>query len=229
MSWFSDFLSLFFPRLCAACDAALLRHEEVLCTLCLHQLPLTGFHHQDDNAVSRIFWGRVNMAHAATWCYFQKGGKVQHIIHQMKYKGRKEIGVYLGRMYGRDLMDSVLYREVEVIVPVPLHRCKQRKRGYNQSEYIARGLAESMKLPLDSKSLVRVTHSESQTKKSRLKRWENVKEIFVVKDAKTLENKHILLVDDVLTTGATIEACARELLKIPGVRVSVVALASPIR
>ncbi|MEI6853170.1 MAG: ComF family protein [Bacteroidota bacterium] len=229
MSLLRDFISLFFPRLCAACDAALLSHEEVLCTLCWHQLPLTGFHKLDDNAVSRIFWGRVNITHAAALCYFQKGGKVQHLIHLMKYKGRKEIGEYLGKIYGKQLRDVELYRDVDVIVPVPLHRRKQRKRGFNQSEYIARGLSVSMKLPIDTKSLVRVTHSESQTRKSRLKRWENVKEIFVVKEVKTLQNKHVLLVDDVLTTGATIEACSRELLKIQGVSVSVVALASPVR
>ena len=229
MSLLRDFISLFFPRLCAACDAALLSHEEVLCTLCWHQLPLTGFHKLDDNAVSRIFWGRVNITHAAAFCYFQKGGKVQHLIHLMKYKGRKEIGEYLGKIYGKQLRDVELYRDVDVIVPVPLHRRKQRKRGFNQSEYIARGLSVSMKLPIDTKSLVRVTHSESQTRKSRLKRWENVKEIFVVKEVKTLQNKHVLLVDDVLTTGATIEACSRELLKIQGVSVSVVALASPVR
>ena len=134
-------------------------------------------------------------------------------------------GQYLGKIYGRDLMNTKFYQGVEVIVPVPLHPKRKRKRGYNQSEWIALGLSESMKIPLDTKTLIRATASESQTKKSRFMRWENVKEIFVVRDLKSLENKHILLVDDVLTTGATMESCAAELLKIRGVKISVVALA----
>jgi ComF family protein len=225
MNYLTDFVALFFPRLCATCNNALLQHEEILCTLCLHQLPKTNFHTEENNAVSQIFWGRVPIEHTAAWCYFLKGGKMQHLIHLLKYNGRKEIGQCLGKIYGRDLMNTKFYQVVEVIVPVPLHPKRKRKRGYNQSEWIALGLSESMKIPVDTKTLIRATASESQTKKSRFSRWENVKEIFVVRDFKSLENKHILLVDDVLTTGATMESCATELLKIRGVKISVVALA----
>jgi ComF family protein len=143
----------------------------------------------------------------------------------MKYNGKKEIGHFLGKIYGKDLVNSPFFHDVEVIVPVPLHKKRKWKRGYNQSEYIAMGLSESMRIPLDTKSLIRETASETQTKKSRFRRWENVKEIFAVRDFSSLQNKHILLVDDVITTGATIEACARELLKIQGVKISVVGLA----
>jgi ComF family protein len=208
---------------------ALLRHEDILCTICFHQLPKTNFHLQENNPVYRIFWGRVTVEHAAAWCYFQKGGKVQHLIHLMKYNGKKEIGQYLGLIYGRELMLSPLYQNVDVIIPVPLHPKKKRKRGYNQSELIAKGLSETMKIPVDTKTLIRTTASDSQTKKSRYRRWENVKEIFCVTNFTLLQNKHILLVDDVLTTGATIDSCATELLKIYGVKISVVALACPVR
>jgi ComF family protein len=225
MNYLSDFASLFFPRLCETCHNALLRHEEILCTLCLHQIPRTGFHNEENNTVSQIFWGRVPVAHVAAWSFFLKGGKVQHLIHQLKYNGKKEIGHFLGKVYGNDLLQSPFFKDVEIIVPVPLHKKRKRKRGFNQSECIAAGLSETMGIPIDTKSLIRASASETQTKKSRFRRWENVKEIFAVNDFRSLENKHILLVDDVITTGATIEACARELLKIQGVKISVVGLA----
>jgi ComF family protein len=178
-----------------------------------------------NNVLTDTFYGRIPVEYAAAWCFFRTGGRVQHLIHQMKYKGQKDLGQFMGKLYGQDLTNSDLAREVEVIVPVPLHPKKQRKRGYNQSEYIARGLSEALKIPIDTKSLVRTTASDSQTKKNRKMRWENVKEIFVIKDLESLENKHVLLIDDVLTTGATMEACATELLKVRGIRISIAALA----
>ncbi len=229
MTYLSDFFALFFPRLCPACHNALLKHEEVLCTLCLFQLPKTGFHLLPDNPLCTMFWGRVPLAHVAACCFFRKGGRVQRLIHLLKYHGRQDIGHYMGRMYGQQLRLSGFYDHTEVIVPVPLHPKKKRKRGYNQSECIACGLAESLQIPIDCKTLIRTTASESQTRKSRYGRWENVKEIFAVSDLKALEHKHILLVDDVLTTGSTIEACAAELLKIKGVKISVATLACVIR
>lgn len=229
VNYLADFISLFFPRLCAACNTALLRHEEILCTLCLHQLPKTNFHTQENNTLSQIFWGRVPIEHAAAWCFFHKGSKIQHLIHLMKYNEKQEIGQYLGTIYGRELMLSPFFHDVDVIIPVPLHPKRKRKRGYNQSEWIAKGLSETMKIPVDSKTLIRTTASESQTKKSRFRRWENVKEIFSVTNFTLLQNKHILLVDDVLTTGATIESCATELLKIKGVKISVAALACSVK
>ena len=184
---------------------------------------------EENNAVTRIFWGRVPVEHAAAWCYFHKGGKIQHLIHLLKYYGRREIGLYFGSIYGRELMHSPFYKNVEIIIPIPLHPKRKRKRGYNQSECIAKGLSEIMKIPVDTKTLIRATASDSQTKKTRFKRWENVKEIFSITNFIHLQNKHILLVDDVLTTGATIESCAIELLKIKGVKISVVALACSVK
>jgi len=225
VSYFYDFFSLFFPRICYSCGNTLFRHEEVLCGYCLHQLPKTNFWGEEDNPVCRIFWGRVNINHASSLYYFAKGGKVQHLMHQLKYKGKKEIGVYTGKLFGDYLKKSVFYSDVDVIIPVPLHPKRKRKRGYNQSEMFARGLAEAFAKPYDIHTLVRTYASETQTKKSRFRRWENVKEIFALKDHQHMINKHILLVDDVVTTGATLEACATMLLQIPGIKISVATLA----
>ena len=150
-------------------------------------------------------------------------------MHQLKYKGKKEIGVYIGKLYGEDLKKSPFYSNIDVIIPVPLHPKRKRRRGYNQSEMFARGLAEVFAKPYDIKTLVRTFASETQTKKSRFRRWENVKEIFALKNYQHLINKHILLVDDVVTTGATLEACAAMLLNIPGVKVSIATIACAIK
>lgn len=225
MSLLNDFISLFFPRVCQACGATLFKSEDVICTFCNYRLPRTNFHLEEDNQISRIFWGRVDIASAAAFYFFRKGSRVQHLIHRLKYKGEKEIGIFIGKQYGFDLKESKLFNTVEVVIPVPLHPKKQKKRGYNQSEQFAIGLAEAMQIEMDEKNLVRSVATETQTRKSRFKRWENVKEIFVVKDAEKLEGKHILLVDDVITTGATIESCANALLKISDIKVSVAAIA----
>jgi len=229
VSYLFDFFSLFFPRICLSCGNNLFRHEEVLCTYCLHQLPKTSFSSQEDNPVFRNFWGRTNISHATSMYFFAKGGKVQHLLHLLKYKGKKEIGEYIGKIYGEDLKKSLFYSDIDVIIPVPLHPRRKRKRGYNQSEIFAKGLSESLVKPYDTRTLIRTYASETQTKKSRFRRWENVKEIFDLKDHQHLINKHILLVDDVVTTGATLEACASMLLKIPGVKVSIATIACAIR
>jgi len=227
--YIDDLVSVFYPRTCMACGNTLFRHEETLCTYCLFHLPKTNFHKDHDNPVIRIFWGRVNLTSAAAYYHFGKGGKVQHLIHQLKYKGHKEIGIYVGKLYGAELHEEEKYSDIDTVIPVPLHRSKLRIRGYNQSEQFAMGLCSSMPAVLDVHALYRKFASETQTKKSRFNRWENVKEIFVLNDEKKLNGKHVLLVDDVITTGATIESCAAILLKVPGVKVSVVALACAIK
>jgi ComF family protein len=226
--YIDDLISLFYPRICMACGNTLFRHEDTVCTYCLFHLPKTNFHKDPDNPVSRIFWGRVPLVSAAACYHFGKGGKVQHLIHQLKYKGHQEIGVYIGKLYGLELLESPFFGRIDTIIPVPLHKSKQRKRGYNQSEQFAIGLSASMLAKLDVHSLYRTFASETQTRKSRFNRWENVKEIFALREEQNLKDNHILLVDDVITTGATIEACASMLLKIPGVEVSVAAIACTI-
>jgi ComF family protein len=224
-AFWQDFLSLFFPVTCASCGKSLFQNEDSICTHCHYHLPKTSFHLLNDNPVAKIFWGRVNIEAATAFFTFSKGSKVQHLIHQLKYKGQEQIGFSLGKWYGKELVKSLAYQTVDVIIPVPLHKKKLRKRGYNQSECFARGLACSMHSPVDSGVLFRSASSETQTKKSRFIRWKNVETIFYTKNEWHLRDKHILLVDDVVTTGATLEACAQVLSKIEGVKVSIATIA----
>ena len=208
-----------------ACGKSLYKYEECICLYCRYHLPRTNFHNDAENPVSKLFWGKVPVHSAAAYYYFQKGGKVQHLIHQLKYKERREVGICIGELYGKDLSSSSLFNKVDVIIPVPLHPKKLRIRGYNQSEMFAEGLSRSMKIPINTSVLIKTTATETQTRKSRFSRWENVKEVFHLENTVILENKHVLLVDDVITTGSTIESCINMLLEIPGIKVSVAAMA----
>ena len=204
---FKDFFNLIFPRICVACSEALLKNEQTLCEVCKIKLPKTENYLDKENVVNKIFWGRSKIEMAASYYKFSKKSKVQHILHQLKYKGNKEVGEIVGRLYGDDLKDSIHYQHIDVIIPVPLHYKKQKRRGYNQSEFFAKGLSETMKIPLNTTCLYRKIDSQTQTQKSRYDRWENVNEIFEVKNPNVIKGQSILLVDDVITTGATIEAC----------------------
>jgi ComF family protein len=225
LGWLTDVIALLYPRQCFACDKPLYRHEEFLCLGCFYNLPKTDFHLMHDNPVLNQFIGKININAAASYYYFSKGGKVQHLIHQLKYKGFKEVGKYVGMLYGKELIKSDHYKNIDYIIPIPLHPKKRVKRGYNQAEWLARGLSESMNIPIDSKSLLRVFDSETQTHKTRFNRWENVREIFALGDSDHLQNKHVLIVDDVITTGSTIEAAGHVLLQIKGIKLSVCSLA----
>lgn len=226
----ADVLSLFYPRVCLACGNILFRKEEVLCMSCLYHLPKTNFHLEEDNPVARQFWGKIGFCSAASLYYFTKGSKVQHLIHQFKYKGYKEIGSYLGRQYGAELKKSPYFNTVTSVIPVPLHPKKLVKRGYNQAEWFAVGLADAMNIELDTTTLIRAYASDTQTRKSRFSRWENVREIFKVTDVGRLAGKHVLLVDDVITTGSTLEAAGHILLSgVPGIRISVASLACAVK
>jgi ComF family protein len=225
MQLLDDFLSLFYPSVCYACGSSLFQQEEIICTSCLYHLPRTNFHRDPENPVAQTFWGRISVHSATSYYYFSKKGNVQHLLHHLKYKGRKEIGVYIGRQFGYELKEADLFKTSEVIIPVPLHPKKLKKRGYNQSEQFAFGLASAMNIELDVSSLIRCKPSETQTKKSRFRRWENVKDIFTITPGAKLAGRHILLVDDVITTGATLEACAEALFKIPSIKLSIATIA----
>jgi len=220
-----DFLSLFYPSLCAGCQTALVRGEEVICLECMADLPKTGYEKISDNPVAQLFWGRAEIYLATSFCSFDKGGIMQHLMHQLKYKGSSMVGEKLGQLFGTVLMQAAPYREIELLVPVPLHPRRERSRGYNQSAVIAKGMSETLGIPLNTGNLVRNHYSNTQTSKGRFERWENVKELFGVKNPDLFEGKHLLLIDDVVTTGSTLEACAQVLLKIPGTRVSIATLA----
>jgi ComF family protein len=221
-----DFLSLVFPKVCYGCGKSIFKNEECICLHCHYHLPKTNFHLVPDNPVMKLFWGRVNIHSASSLYLFNKGGTVQRLIHQLKYRGKKEIGVSIGKFYGRELKTALLFSSVALVVPVPLHRIKLKKRGYNQSEAFASGLAETLELENCNTALARVRMAETQTKKSRYERWKNVENIFQVIEPAKLKGKHILLVDDVVTTGSTLEACAQRILEIPGTKVSVATIAS---
>jgi ComF family protein len=220
----TDFFNLFFPNLCVVCNHHLVNQEELICTKCLYNLPKTNFHKAIDNPVSQLFWGRTKVEYATAYFTFNKGSRYQHMMHKFKYHGNKEIGFVLGRSFGNQIRNSV-FSEIDVIIPVPLHKSKLKKRGYNQSEWIGKGLSEALHKPLDTKSFIRAVATETQTRKSRFERWKNVENIFKITNTEALEGKHILMVDDVVTTGSTLEACANVLLELDGVKVSIATLA----
>ena len=223
--YIEDFIGLLYPAVCVACGRSLYRYEILICTNCLYHIPKTNFHFFRENPISRIFWGRVEIETATAYYFFDKGSRFNVLIHKMKYRGQKEIGYELGKIFGNELKTSRFFNQIDLIVPVPLHPKKQRKRGYNQSEWIARGIADSMHKPVDIKSLCRIVDTESQTNKTKYERWKNVENIFAVKYPESLKGKHVLIVDDVITTGSTLEACASAILDMGDTKISAATLA----
>lgn len=218
------FQNLIFPNVCAACNCHLVRNEHFLCTQCLLLLPFIYLLPKFDNELAQIFWGRVQIENITALFQFHKKSRVQTLMHKLKYRGEKEIGVELGKRFGYEIKNTS-FSLIDIIVPVPLHPIRYLKRGYNQSEMIANGISEILQKPVDAESVIRRIHNESQTRKHRYERWKNVEGLFEVQVPKNIEGKHILLVDDIVTTGATLEACASELLKLKDVKVSIVVLA----
>lgn len=217
---FENVVNLFYPRVCAACGDTLLKDEETVCLKCRYLLPKTGYELHADNPLAQMFYGRVRF-HAVTACFFfAKQGKVQHLIHELKYKGNWEAGVFLGQQLGESLKNAPLFQGIDYLVPVPLHPKREKKRGYNQSLMIARGIAEVTGIAIGDRFLVRGVNTATQTKKSKEERFQNVKDIFQVCHAEELQGKHILLIDDVLTTGATLESCAHKFEDISGITIS---------
>lgn len=221
---FHNFLNLFFPDLCAVCHERLKGGELHLCTDCLLLLPKTNFHLQRDNRLEQFFAGRIPFEHIAAYAYFIKGGSIQKIIHELKYNNNPEIGFFIGQLCGDNIKDSRFISSIDLIVPVPLHPKRQKKRGYNQSLEISKGISDITKIPIDNHSLVRIVNNSSQTKNSRSDRWRNVEDIFSVIEDEAFRNKHILLVDDVITTGSTLESCAKEILKSKNCKISIFAV-----
>lgn len=223
--WLGSFLSLFFPRYCIVCGRTLAKGEECLCIMCNINLPRTDYHLRKDNPVEKMFWGKIPLERATSFFFYRKGSDFRQILHQLKYGGQKGIGAIMGRYMAAELLESGFFEGVDVILPVPLHKKKQQIRGYNQSEWIARGIAAVTGISIDTESVVRRKNTETQTRKSFLERWENVEGIFELNHAESLIGKHILIVDDVLTTGATTVECASCLTDIEGIRISILTLA----
>lgn len=223
--WLSAFLSLFFPRCCVVCDRPLAKGEQCICTVCNMKLPRTDYHLRTDNPVEQHFWGKLPLERATSFFFYRKGSDFRKILHQLKYGGQKEIGATMGRYMATELLSSGFFQDIDVLIPVPLHKKKQKLRGYNQSEWIARGISGVTGIPIDTESIARQKNTETQTRKSMIERWENVDGTFYLTHADALSGKHILLIDDVLTTGSTTVACASVLLETEGIRISVLTLA----
>jgi len=217
-------VNLIYPNLCTVCRNNLLKDEKFICINCLGNLPYTNFHTVADNPVEKTFWGRANINRAFAMLYFNNKGAAQRLLHALKYDGNKELAHFLGFIYGRQLAESGMFK-TDVIAAIPLHSSKLRQRGYNQSEWFAAGLCESLGALNCSDAIIRNVATATQTKKTRIERWQNVEQIFSILNPEKLTNKHVLLVDDVITTGATIEACVQEIGKLTHTKISIAAIA----
>jgi len=225
MAVLHDLIHLFYPESCPGCTNSLVDGEQRICLDCLSRLPKTGYASIHDNKVARLFWGRVDLAKATAVYFFEKDSRLQGLIHALKYMGQGKLGLYLGRLMAQELDRSHWLDDIDILVPVPLHSKKKRHRGFNQAEMIARGIA-GFKLPWEERALKRIRHSSSQTKKSRIQRWDNMNSIMAPgKSVKQIVGRHVLLVDDIVTTGATLEACAHVLLEQGAAKVSICTLA----
>jgi ComF family protein len=222
---FKSIINLFFPRVCASCHSFLVTNENVICTLCRHNFPLTNHHLNRENEAFKKFYGRIPLEYASAFLYFHKKGIVQELIHNLKYKGREEIGSVLGEWHAEDLKNLKLFEAIDEIIPVPLHKRRLRERGYNQLTTFGNALSKTLTIPYNPELLFRNVYSKTQSKKSFLNRSEGIDSVFDVTFTEKDQNKHFLLIDDVLTTGSTLEACSRALLKIPGAKISIVCMA----
>lgn len=221
----NDFINLFYPQNCKSCGNTLFKHEYLICNYCKVHLPKTDFHLSINNPIEKIFHGRVPLEFASCFYNFTKQGKVQKILHAIKYKNSKELAVLVGELYAKEIKDILLLKQATIVIPVPLHDKKMKTRGFNQSEEFAIGIANELDLKISTKNLIRKEFTETQTKKNKFQRWENVENKFTIVNPNELQNQHVILVDDVITTGATIEACCESLLTVPGIKISVLGIA----
>ncbi len=222
---FHDLLNLFYPKTCQICEKILVINERVVCVNCIHELPVTNFHLDNENMVKKVFYGRMEIEHATALLLFHKKGSVQKLIHQLKYRGHQEIGMFLGDWMGTDLANTPSFKKIEAVIPVPLHRKKLRSRGFNQVEGFGKAISNALEVPYLNNVLLKKSFSKTQTVKARLARWGNIEETFVLANGSLIHNKHVLLVDDIITTGATLEACATVIQDAGGVKISVATMA----
>jgi len=218
-------MHLFYPHLCNGCGSDLLQKNHLLCLKCINDLPHTRFAQYAGNPVEKYFWGRLNITAAHSEFYFSKGSLVQELIHQLKYKGNTAIGAYLGGMMAETLIKSGRFNTIDGLIPLPLYPEKEHHRGYNQAAIICNGMSVIMNVPVLNGCVIRQRFTETQTRKHRTERWENVDKSFAVKNARALHGKHLLLVDDVITTGATLEACGATILQLENTKLSIATLA----
>ena len=220
IGFINSILELFYPSVCAACGNTLFRWEHLVCTHCRSFLPKTGYEQNADNPLARLFYGKVRLKAVTACFFFSKDGKVQGLIHELKYRGNAEVGIFLGQELGKSIKDAPLFQGIDYLIPVPLHPKRERERGYNQSMMIAQGIAEVTGIQIGGDYLYRKVNTSTQTHKNKEERWRNVKDIFELRHAEQLQGKSVLLIDDVLTTGSTMESCALKLSTVPGITIS---------
>ncbi len=224
-TWVNDALSLLYPQLCLLCKTQVQKGDH-LCLSCETELPLTDHHEMKENDFTQLFYGRLDIQFGAAYLLFGAGNKSQRIIHEIKYKSNLDLAILMGKQFGKKLIQSDVFPKIDFIVPVPLHPMKQHQRGYNQSDLFGKGLSESLNIPLRTEVLLRKKMTSTQTKKSRMHRVENMAEAFFVDTKEPWQGKHILLIDDVITTGATLESCAITLRQaFPDIKISMATIA----
>jgi len=211
--------------MCYACNDFQIDNEEILCMKCLQQLPFTSFESILDNPTEKLFWGRLETKFACSIFYFEKENIIQQVIHQIKYKNEKQLGIFMGRLMGTKLISMPELHQIDYMIPMPLHPKKEKKRGYNQATLLCKGIKETCQLDYDENVITRIKQTQTQTQKSRIERWQNVEEVFCVPSPEKIINKNILLIDDVITTGASTESCGRILLEHGASSISICGLA----
>lgn len=225
MHFLKDFLHIFYPKVCVNCNEQLLQNEKTICTFCRHDLPLTNFLSYTENKVSKIFYGRITIEKAYSLLFFRKESITKNLIHELKYKGNEEIGNFFGNWLGEILALNKQFSNVDYIIPVPIHSKKRKIRGYNQVTKFGECLSYHLNIPFNEEVLVRKSSTKTQTLKARFERFNDLDTKFSLTNTATFKNKHVLIIDDVITTGATLEACAMELLKSPGIKISILTMA----
>ena len=222
---FHDFINLLYPRVCHICEAELLKNENIVCTGCLHDLPVTSYHVDNENPVKKVFYGRLQVQNATALLHFRKKAGVQQLIHNLKYRGHQEIGEFLGDWLGMELKNSGNYDHIQAVIPVPLHQSKLQQRGYNQVEKFGIKIAAHLNAHYYNDILLKTTAMQTQTLKDRISRWGKIEETLEIQNSEKIKGKHILLIDDLVTTGATLEACGHKLQEIEDVKISIATMA----
>ena len=218
-------VKLFYPRPCYACNNNEIDNDEMICMECLYKLPYTTFESMEDNPTEKLFWGRISTSFACSIFYFEKENVLQNIIHQIKYKNEKELGIFMGKLMGLKINDLIKAHNIDFMIPMPIHPKKEKKRGYNQATLLCKGINSINKLDYMENAIVKIQHTETQTKKSRIERWRNVEQVFYVPNPHVILGKNILIIDDVITTGASTEACGQILLEHGANSISICGLA----
>ena len=221
---FNSFIDTLFPRICPVCNNVLLSHEKHICTKCRIDIPITRYHMQEFNAMEQLFAGKTPIEKAVGYFFYEKGNPYSNILHNIKYRNNPQLGQYVAKLFAQELLSRDIFKDIDCIIPIPLHHRKKIQRGYNQSEYIAKGFSEVFDIPVHNNIIIAHKSHESQTNKGIYERWLNTQNIFSAQDTQVLENKHVLIVDDVVTTGATLLSAALTIASVPNIKISLATL-----